>query len=106
MGQFVTHDAALATASGGGDIDIEVHGLLTMIDIVLNESSSLDITLSRVLPDGTLREFYSTTGLNADTTLGRADITPTSIDLAGTVRVTLANAGNHDDAARVYLTVV
>lgn len=107
MGQFVTHDEVLATdGSGDGSVDIEVYGVLTLVDIVLNQSSSLDITLSRVLPNGTLATFYSTTSLSANAAVGRSDFTPTSLQLAGAVRVTLANAGNHTNAARVYLTVV
>lgn len=105
MGQFINYEN-LSTSGGAGSEEIKVYGVLAMIDIVPVDSSSFDITISRVLPDGTLSTIYSDTGVSAAAAIDRANMSQTSIELAGAVRVALANAGNHDDAAHVYLTVV
>lgn len=105
MGQFINFEN-LATSGGAGSEEIKVYGVLAMIDIVPVDSSSFNITISRVLPDGTLAEIYAATGVTALSTVDRANMNQSSIELAGAVRVALASAGNHDDAAHVYLTVL
>lgn len=105
MGQFVNFEN-LSTSSGSGSEDVNVYGVLALVDIVPVDSSSFDITISRVLPDGELAEIYAATGVTAQTTLQRSDLNQSSLELAGPVRVALANAGNHDDAVHVYLTVL
>ena len=105
--KWVRFEALATDGSGDGSETFDmVNGILAMVDIVPDDSSSFDITIARVLPDGTERTFYSTTGVTAAATLGREDLTPNSIELAGPVKVTLANAGNHASAAKVYLTIV
>ncbi len=106
MGVFVTYDALTTDASGDGSQDADNKGILAGIDIVPVESASFDITISRVLPDGTLAPIYTEVGVTAVRSLGREDFTPNSIELAETVRVTLANAGEHTNPARVVLTLV
>ncbi len=103
---FVVRFESLTTSGGAGSQIVEAHGILAMVDIIPVDSASFDITIARVLPDNTEITIYSDTGVTTDTTLGREDLTPTSIELAGPIKVTLANAGNHTDAAHVYLTVV
>lgn len=105
MGQFLGGED-LSTSSGIGEQIIEAYGTLANIDIVPKESSSFDIIINRILPDGTEITIYSRTGVNAVTSIGRADMTPTSIELASGVKVKLANAGDHNNACHVYLTVV
>jgi hypothetical protein len=105
MGQFL-ECKDLVTSGGAGEQTIKAYGILANIDIVPKESSSFDITISRVLPDGTEVVIFSDTGITDVTPVGRADMTPTSIELAGEVKVELANAGNHDNACHVYFTVV
>lgn len=105
MGKFVEFKD-IATSGGAGQRDVGAAGVLALIDIIPVESASFTITISRVLPDGTLVTIYTAAGITADTTLGRTDFTPNSIELAGLVRVAFASAGDHADPAHVYLTVV
>jgi hypothetical protein len=95
----------LTTSAEACSRDVACEGVLVNIDIVPVDSASFDITIFRVLPDGTLSTIYSAAGVNAVQALGAADFSPSPLRLVGPVRVVLANAGNHADAAHVYLTV-
>jgi hypothetical protein len=106
MGQFIDFEN-LATPAGSGSEDIKVYGVLALIDIVPVASTSFTITISRILPDGTLRTVYTATGVTSARTIERADMEQQSLELAGAVRVALTSAGNHPTtAAHVYLTVL
>lgn len=106
MGKFVHFENIATDASGDGEQDVAAAGVLTLIDIVPEDSASFDIKISRVLPDDTLAEIYAATGVVALTTVQRSDMNQQSLELAGTVRIVLANAGEHADPAHVYLTVL
>ena len=102
---FVTYDALETDALGDGSQEIGCLGYLISIDIVPDESASFDIAIGRVLPDGSVSPAYSATGVTALTTVSKADITPNPCMLAGPVRITLSNAGEHDSAAKVFLSI-
>ena len=91
-------------SSGDGIKNALIDGVLTFIDINPDESSSFDITIEKVLPDGEVDELYSSTGINSNVPVPPADMNYQNITISGPIRVTLANAGEHIRAAKVHFT--
>ena len=105
MGQFLKLENIATNEDGDGSATLKGYGVLANIDIVPKVEATIDITIARILPDGTEMEIWADS-VSEPTPLGRSDFNPSSIELAGEIKVTLAMIGEHANACHVYFTVV
>lgn len=94
------------TVAGAATVVKEAYGILISADIILEDSASLDIVISRILPGGAESILYEANGLIADTLIGKDEFTPPVAVLSGNIKVEISNAGNHTNACEVFLTVL